>query len=126
MNHKMVFTVQSVFFFLAGLLLLLIPAPLFADLGVVLDAGAVGLARSFGATVIMAGVIAWTARESASSTARTAIVLGFFVGNLLMALVGAFNILTGAVGTLMWAGVAAWALLALDFGVIYFKHGDDA
>lgn len=126
MSHKMVLSVQAAFFFLAGLVTLIIPALLFADLGVTLDAGGVALARGFGATVIMAGVIAWAARDSEASSARRAIILGFFVGNVLMALVGIYNVVTGVFGTMMWAGVAAWALLALDFGVIYFKHGDDA
>jgi uncharacterized PurR-regulated membrane protein YhhQ (DUF165 family) len=118
----MVFTVQSGLFFLAGLAALIIPAQFFASLGISLSAGGIGLTRIYGVTVIMAGVIAWMAREAGPSPARRAIVLGFFVGNILAALVGIFNILTGTFGSLMWVSVIVWALMALDFGVINFKY----
>ena len=125
MDHKMVFTVQSGIFVLAGLVILIIPQQLISDLGLSLEQGGVGIARLYGATMIMLAVITWMARESGPSTARRAIVLGLFVGNSLTAVVGIYNGLAGGFGTVIWAGVIVWLLMALDFGVLYFKESND-
>ena len=122
MDHKMVFTVQSILFFLAGLVTLIVPQQCMAEFGLTLAAGGIGLARLYGVTVLMIGLITWAARPAGPSTARRAIVLGLFIGNVLAALVGAFNALAGGFGTILWIGVVIWLLMALDFGVLYFKH----
>ena len=124
MNHKMVFTVQSILFFLAGLVTLVVPRQFMAEFGLTLETGGVGLARLYGVTVIMVGLITWVARPAGPSTARRAIVLGLFAGNVLAALVGIFNALAGGFGSIIWISVIIWLLLALDFGVLYFKHAD--
>ena len=124
MTHKMVLTIQSVLFFLAGLLTLIAPQPFMAQFGLTLEQGGVGLARLYGVTVIMLGIITWMARESGPSAARKAIVLGLFVGNILAALVGIYNALLGGFGTVIWVAVIIWLLLALDLGVLYFQKSD--
>lgn len=126
MTHKMVLTIQAVLFFLAGLVTLIAPQQFMAAYGLTLGQGGVGLARLYGATAIMLGVISWMARESGPSAARKAIVLGLFTGNILAALVGIYNGLLGGFGTVIWVSVIIWLLLALDLGVLYFKKsGDD-
>ncbi|NCF66730.1 MAG: hypothetical protein GWP61_12200 [Chloroflexi bacterium] len=125
MSHKMVFTVQSVLFFLAGLATLIAPQQLIASYGLSLQQGGVGLARLYGVTAIMLGLITWIARESGPSQARKAIVLGLFIGNILAALVGIYNGLAGGFGTVIWVSVIIWLLLALDLGVLYFKKSED-
>lgn len=125
MSHKMVFTVQSVLFFLAGLATLIAPQQLIASYGLSLQQGGVGLARLYGVTAIMLGLITWMARESGPSQARKAIVLGLFIGNILAALVGIYNGLAGGFGTVIWVSVIIWLLLALDLGVLYFKKSED-
>ena len=124
MTHKMVLTIQSVLFFLAGLVTLLVPQQIMAQFGLSLEQGGVGLARLYGVTAIMLGIITWMARESGPSAARKAIVLGLFVGNILAALVGIYNGLLGGFGTVIWISVIIWLLLALDLGVLYFQKSD--
>ena len=125
MSHKMVFTVQSVLFFLAGLATLIAPQQLIASYGLSLQQGGVGLARLYGVTAIMLGLINWMARGAGPSEARKAIVLGLFIGNILAALVGIYNGLAGGFGTVIWVSVIIWLLLALDLGVLYFKKSED-
>ena len=121
MSHKLVLTIQSVLFFLAGLATLFIPQQFISAYGLTLEQGGVGLARLYGVTAIMLGVITWMARPSGPSEARQALVLGLFVGNILAALVGIYNGLLGGFGTMIWVSVVIWLLLALDLGVLYFK-----
>lgn len=125
MSHKMVFTVQSVLFFLAGLATLIAPQQLISSYGLSLQQGGVGLARLYGVTAIMLGLITWMARGAGPSEARKAIVLGLFTGNILAALVGIYNGLAGGFGTVIWISVIIWLLLALDLGVLYFKKSED-
>ena len=124
MNHKMVLTIQSVLFFLAGLVTLIAPQQFMALYGLTLEQGGVVLARLYGVTAIMLGLITWMARESGPSAARKAIVLGLFIGNILAALVAIYYGLTGGFSTVIWVSVAIWLLLALDLGVLYFQKSD--
>jgi len=124
MSHKLVLTIQSVLFFLAGLVTLIAPQQFIAPFGLSLQQGGLGLARLFGVTVIMLGIITWMARESGPSAARQAIILGLFIGNILAALVGIYNGLVGGFGSVIWVSVIIWLLLALDQGVLYFTKSD--
>jgi hypothetical protein len=124
MTHKMVLTIQSVLFLLAGLVTLIATQQFMAPYGLSLEQGGVGLARLYGVTAIMLCIITWMARESGPSAARKAIVLGLFVGNILAALVGIYNGLLGGFGTVIWVSVVIWLLLALDLGVLYFQKSE--
>jgi hypothetical protein len=120
MKLQTLLAVQAILFALVGLIILLAPQPFMATYGIELDAGGVGLARLYGATVLMAAVIFWLARSTTGADARRALVAGGFFGNGLAAVVGLINVLSGAYNATLWASVILWLLLAAAFAYIGF------
>jgi hypothetical protein len=115
-----VMIIQSIVFAIAGLGTLLVPQQLMSYYGVVLTPGGIGLARLYGATLVMAAIIYWLARDVKPSDARQALVVGGFVGNVLAILVGILNVLSGVYNTVAWVSVVIWLLMAIDFGYFLF------
>ena len=80
------------------------------------------MGQLFGAALIGFGLLTWTARNSADSDARQAIVFALFVGNgigFVVALIGQIN---NVVNVLGWSTVAIYFLLALGFGYFQFSQ----
>lgn len=115
-----VMVIQSVVFALAGLGTLLAPQQLMSFYGITLSPGGVGLARLYGATLMMGAIIYWLARDVKPSDARNALVIGGFAGNVLAILVGSVYALTGIYNTTAWINVLVWLLMAIDFGYFLF------
>jgi hypothetical protein len=120
MKLQTLLAVQAILFALVGLIFLLAPQPFMATYGIELDAGGVGLARLYGATVLMAAVIFWLARSTTGADTRRALVAGGFFGNGLAAVVGLINVLSGAYNATLWVSIALWLLLAAAFAYIGF------
>lgn len=116
--HVMI--IQSIVFAIAGVATLLAPQQLMSLYGVSLSLGGIGLARLYGATLVMAAIIYWLAREVKAPDAKRALVVGGFVGNVLAILVGSLNVLSGVYNTVAWVSVVIWLLMAIDFGYILF------
>jgi preprotein translocase subunit SecY len=82
------------------------------------------VSQLFGSTLLAFGFISWTARKSADSTARNALVLSFFVGDLVGFVVSLTNQIGGVVKTLNWVTVVLYLLLAICFGYFYLTKPD--
>lgn len=126
MNLRNLFLIQAIAFALAGLIVLLAPQQFMATYGAELDEAGIGLARLYGATVLMAAVIFWLGRNSAPSEARRALVVGALIGNALAALVGILNVVSGAYNALLWVSVVIWLLFALGFAYFLFAQPEAA
>jgi hypothetical protein len=120
MKLQTLLAVQAILFAVAGLIALVFPQPFMATYGVELDAGGVGLARLYGATVLTAAVIFWLARNTTAADARRALVAGGFFGNGLAVIVGLINVLSGAYNATLWASIVIWLLLAAAFAYFGF------
>jgi len=79
----------------------------------------------FGSSLLAFGLISWLARDSAESNARNAIILSFFLGDLVGFIISLINQISGVVNALNWSTVAIYLLLALGFGYFYFKNPGD-
>ena len=79
------------------------------------------MGQLFGTALIGIGLLTWTARNSADSEARKAIVFALFVSNgigFVVTLIGQIN---NVVNVLGWSTVAIYFLLALGFGYFQFS-----
>jgi hypothetical protein len=126
MSVRTLLRVQSVLFILAGLVTLFAPQQFMATYGAELNEPGIGLARLFGATSLMAAVIYWLGGTTTPSEARRALVIGGLVGNILAAVVGILNVLSGAFNALLWGSVVLWLLLALGFAYFLFARPEAA
>ena len=78
------------------------------------------MGQLFGAALIGIGLLTWTAKNSADSDARQAIVFALFVADgigFVVALIGQINNVVNALG---WSTVAIYFLLAMGFGYFHF------
>lgn len=126
MTLRNMFIINAVVAVVFGIAFVLVPSPLMSLYTVTLGAGAIIVARLFGAALITFAVLSWLAKDAAASEARDAIVLAFFIGDaigFIAALIGQFS---GAVNTLGWSTVVIYLLLALGFGYFQFMKPSTA
>ena len=84
------------------------------------------IGQLFGSSLLTFGVISWLARNSTESNARDAILLSFFLGDLVGFIISLINQISGVVNALNWSTVAIYLLLSLGFGYFYFKKPGDS
>lgn len=79
----------------------------------------------FGSALLVFSLTSWLVRNSAESTARSAIILSFFIGDAIGFVISLMNQIGGIVNALNWSTVAIYLLLALGFGYFqFFKPGN--
>jgi hypothetical protein len=120
MKLKNLLMVNAIVSALFGLGFVLVPGQVYAIYGVDMTDHLRYTSELFGAALIGLAVISWMARSAAPSTARSAIVTGFFVGESLgfiMALIGQFRDTAVSLG---WLNVAIYLLIALGFAYFLF------
>ncbi|MEN8193292.1 MAG: hypothetical protein ABFS12_10780 [Bacteroidota bacterium] len=79
------------------------------------------MGQLFGVALISIGLITWSARNSADSEARQAIIFALFIANCIgfvVTLIGQINCVVNVLG---WSTVAIYFLLALGFGYFQFS-----
>jgi hypothetical protein len=124
MKLRNLFVLQAAAFALAGLGSLFVPQQFMAAYGVELNAAGYGFVRLYGATVLMAAVVYYLGAGAASPEAQRALTTGAIVGNVLAAIVGIGNYLSGEYNALSWGSIAIWLLFAAGFA--YFQFGRPA
>lgn len=105
---------------LFGIAFVLFPTPFMSQYGPAPSAEMVYVGQLFGAALIMFAVLAWTARKAPDSPARKAIVLAFFLGNLLGFIVALIGQVRGAVNAVGWSTVVIYLVLTVWFAVAQF------
>ena len=119
---RLLFIVTAVFETATGVLLLLVPAVVFAYLfgwrEIVTETALMG--RVAGAAVLGLGVASWLARTDAGSRARLGVLTGLLVYNVMAVVLLAFaGVVLSMVGLLLWPAVlyhvalTAWSVACL-------------
>jgi len=126
MNLKNLFIINTVVCLLFGLSFVLMPEQTIGLYGPEAVGGQFKyVAQLFGSALLAFSFISWLARNSGDSNARSAIILGFFIGDLIGFVIALINQFGGAVNALNWSTVAIYLLLSLGFGYFRFlKSGD--
>jgi hypothetical protein len=115
---KIFFAVGAATTLLLGVAWTLFPATMLSSWGIQADASAIYMGRRYGGLFFGYALILWLARESESSTARTAIMAGGALVTLGMAVLSVFGIVTQVAGP--GVGVAAVIEILLALGFIGF------
>jgi hypothetical protein len=121
MNLRILFTITAIIAVLIGLALLLVPAPMLRSYGSEVNDTAIIMARLLGATNLSIAIIAWLVKDSPGSSDLRAILLAFFVGNVLGFVVSLITVLQGVGNALSWSTVVIYLLLAAGFGYYYMQ-----
>ena len=126
MKLKTLFIINAVVCLVFGLSFVLMPVQTLSLYG----NDAVGgqfkyVGQLFGSALLAFCFMSWLARNAAESNARSAIILSFFIGDLIGFVIALINQIGGVVNALNWSTVAIYLLLALGFGYFQFiKTGD--
>jgi len=126
MKLKHLFIVHSVVALFHGGGFVLAPKPFMSLYGVSLaDPEATFVARLFGAALLIYCFVAWFARDAEDSTARRAILLGFFLTGIVGFIVSLLGQLSGVMNALGWLVVGLYlVLVGLGNGYFYFIRPD--
>ena len=124
MNLKTVFVVNAVVALVFGLAFVLVPGPLTALYGADLTAAGLFTGRLLGAAFIVFGVLTWLVRDAGASSERRAILLSFFVGDVIGFVASLLAMFDGVFNSLGWSTVAIYLILALAFGYYLFFAGE--
>jgi hypothetical protein len=122
MSLRTLFVISAIIAVLMGLGLILAPAPLLRSYAVEVNDAAVYMARSLGAAFLGISILAWLVKDSTGSSELRAIVLAFFVTDLLGFVISLITMLQGGSNALGWVTVVIYLLLALGFGYFYWKR----
>lgn len=119
MNLKTLFILFAVVGIIFGLGSLLIPEQFVSSYGVSLGEPGMWVARYFGATLIGFSVVSWNVRNLQIGEPRNAIVLGFFIGNLISLVVAILDVIDTAGNWMDWINLIVNLFFTLGFG--YFR-----
>ena len=126
MKLSTLFTINAIVAILFGLGFLLIPATLLSWYGVDLPDAGIFISRLLGAAFVTFATISWETRSiesAAGSVTMRAILLGFFIGDILGALISMIYQVEGIANALGWTTVLIYLLLGLGFGFFALKAG---
>jgi hypothetical protein len=121
MNRSTLFSINSIVAVLFGLGFVLIPATVVSWYGVTLNDGGIFTGRLLGAAFLAFAILSWLVRNSAWSDELGAILLAFFIGDLIGFVISLVFQLQGLANALGWSSVAIYLLLSLGFGYFYWK-----
>ena len=123
MKLSTLFIINTVVALLLGLGFILVPASLVSMYGVVLNDTGIHIARLLGAAYLAFAIISWMVRYSAGGSELRAILLAFFIGDMLGFVITLIDQLRGMANALGWSSVAIFLLFGLGFGYFYWKEG---
>ncbi len=99
-----------------GLGFILLPDTLLSIYAISAGPGGVFMARLFGASFIVIGLLLWFARNTSESDTQRAVALAVFVGDAVGFIIALMAQLSGMANVLGWSTVALYLVLALGFG----------
>lgn len=127
MRLKHLFIVHAAAALFFGVVLVLIPKSFLSLYDISLTTpGAEYIARIFGAALLIYTFVGWFARDAEDSVARRAIVLGFFLTEVLGFILSLIAQLSGVMNALGWMLVGVYFVLMLGYGYFYFLKPDTA
>ncbi len=120
MSLKILFVITAVVTLIFGVLFVIIPDQVYSWYGVTGDMQLNYMGGLFGAALIAIGLVAWLARNAAYSDARKAIVLSFFIADLIGFIIALVGQLHNIVGSLGWLTVVLYFFFTVSFGYFQF------
>lgn len=117
-NLLIVNTVVAVLF---GLGFIIIPVTVLSWYGIALNQAGLFVARLFGSSLLVFGLISWLVRNSSGSEALRAILLSFFLGDAIGFVLSLIYQLQGVANGFGWSTVVIYLLLGLGFGYFYTR-----
>jgi hypothetical protein len=106
---------------LFGLGFVLVPEPLLASYGVELSEAGLFVARLLGTAFIAFALISWLIKDSPGSSELRAVILAFFVSDLIGFVLSLIFQLQGVANALGWSTVLIYLLLGVGFGYFYLS-----
>lgn len=119
MNTRTMLTTAAVIAFLFGFGLLLMPAFMTTLYGLGTSPSELLLARLFGGSLLMIGLINWLEKDASYAAVRP-LILGNLVGDAIGLLVTATASLGDVMNGLGWLSVAIYLVLTLGFAYLQF------
>jgi len=120
MKLKSLFIFNAVLALVFGLAFVLLPSQTLSLYGVSVDAPLKYVGQLYGSALLVFCVTTWFARDAGDSPARSAFILGMFVGSLVAFIVSLINQLGGVANALGWSTVVIYLLLTLGYGYFQF------
>ena len=120
MSLKILFVITAVVTSFFGFLFVIIPDQVYSWYGVTGDMQLNYMGGLFGAALIAIGLVAWLARNASDSDARKAIVLSFFIADLIGFIIALVGQLHNIVGSLGWLTVVLYFFFTVSFGYFQF------
>ena len=125
MKLKSLFIFNAVVSLLFGLAFVLLPVQALSLYGVTVDAPLKYVGQLYGSALLVFGLVTWLARDAGDSAARSAFILGMFVGSLVGFIISLINQLGGVANALGWLTVVIYLLFTVGYGYFQFlKPGD--
>lgn len=116
MKFSTLMIIKAIVCLVLGPLLVFIPGPFGAILGLTLTSGGAMLAREYGAALVGILVLTWVARNSAESDARRAIILALFIYDGVGFVVTLLAGLAGVFNALGWSIPLIYLFFTIGFG----------
>jgi len=120
MKLSVLFTIHAVVATLFGLAFLIMPATSLAQYGLTADNVTDVMSRFFASALLGYGILAWFVRNAEDSPARQAIVLAYFVSNVVGFIVALHTQFTTEVNQLGWSTVVIYLFFAVGYGYFQF------
>jgi len=121
MKLSTLMTINALIAAVFGIAFVLVPWQIVLLYGLEPSPPLIYLGRLFGTALVTFALLTWSARNSADSEARKAIILALFVGDAVGFIVALVAQLGGVVNTLGWSTVAIYLLLTIGFGYFQFS-----
>jgi hypothetical protein len=121
MKTSTLFIINFVVALVFGLAFVLIPGSLLSLYGVALSDAGLFVSRLLGAAFIGFAIISWMFRFTSESGELRAILLTFFVSDIIGFIISLIYQLQGVANALGWSTVAIYLLLGLGFGYFYLR-----
>lgn len=103
-----------------GVAFLLIPQFTLSLFGVNQDQGTVFLTRLYGSSLVFFGLVAWFFRNVADKEAQRALMLAFFIAEVVGLVVSLQGTLSGVMNAFGWTAVLVYLVLTLGFAYFLF------
>jgi hypothetical protein len=120
MNLKILFVITAVVTLVFGVLFIVIPDQVYSWYGINGDMQLNYMGSLYGALLIGIGLIAWLGRNAAESDSRKAIVLAFFIADLIGFIIALVAQLHNLVNSMGWMTVAIYFFFTVAFGYFQF------
>jgi len=119
MRLRSFLTLDSIVTLLYAVGLLIVPESMGATYGMQSSPSATLLARLFGVTMLIVGLIVWLSRDFTGANARP-IITGSLIGDIVGVIVSLLATLAGTMNSFGWSAVVIYLVFGLGFAYYQF------